>query len=77
MVKAKVTARVGNLLRSAVQTSGSYDVDENIWQIEECLTPKEYEDVTKFFQWLLANDKTFGRNVQDVWITFAKEVNNG
>jgi hypothetical protein len=75
MVKAKLTAKVGNLLRQAVSTSGSYDVDENVWQIEESLTPKEYTDVTKFFEWLLANGKTFGRNVKDVWAEFAKAVN--
>jgi hypothetical protein len=75
MVAKKLTAGVSNLLRTAVQTSGSYDVDENIWQIEECLTPKQYSDCSLFFKWLTDNNKTFGRNVKDVWATFAAEVN--
>jgi len=75
MVKSKISARVAKALTNAVSISGSFEASENIWQMEENLTMKEYEDVTKFFHWLVANDKTFGRNIAEVWFEFSSEVN--
>jgi hypothetical protein len=62
------------LFRDAISTSGSYKPEDNIVFFEESITESEYRFAWAFFAWLCENNKTFGRNLPDVYQDFYKEA---
>lgn len=63
-----------SLFRDAVQSSGSYKAEDNIFYFEESLTLKESRFAWAFFEWLSENKKTFGQNLPYVYLEFKKEA---
>ncbi len=59
------------LMRRAVSNEG-YNPDDFLYQIEEELTPEEYETVEAFGKWVFDNNKTFGWNIMEVFEEFRK-----
>jgi hypothetical protein len=53
------------MIRDAVNTSGSYDPNENIYQFEENLFSQEVTPIVGFYQWLHDNKDTFGSATYD------------
>lgn len=66
----KLSDKLECKLRDAVNMSGSYKPDDNMFYIEESLTIDEYVVVLSFFTWVHKNNLTFGRNVKKVYLDF-------
>lgn len=50
-----------------------FDPDEAMPLIEEELTAKEEKLMREFFEWLHANNRTFGWNLPDVYAEFRQQ----
>ncbi len=60
--------RLYDKVARAVQTSGTYNPNENMYIIEEELTSNEFEVIRSFLSWCHLNNKTFGwGNYQKVY----------
>lgn len=55
------------LLREAVQTTGSYHPNNCLPVIEERLTARECNNAKEFLRWCVDKNRTFGRNIPDIW----------
>ena len=60
--------KLATLLLMAVKQMGSYDPKEALPYIEEQLTVREIEISEKFLNWVVTNEKKFGRgNLAKLW----------
>ena len=62
------------LFRDAVNASGSFVPEENLMYFEESISINESRFAWPFFNWISENNKTFGRNLPDVYQDFRKEA---
>ena len=65
-----LSRKLSSLIRQAVSASGSYHPDECLYLIEEKLTSQEYDMAFTFLQWVHREGKTFGYNIDDVYLEF-------
>lgn len=66
--------RIFALLPRALQATGSFDPNESLSYIEEDLTAEELNACEAFLHWLIANKRTFGHNLPEVWAEWQKEI---
>lgn len=69
-LKSEISEKLIVLFRDAVSMSGNYTPEDNIFYFEESLTMDEASFAWAFFSWLTENEKTFGRNLPDVYKEF-------
>lgn len=66
--------KIHGLLLNAVKSVGSFEISEVLPYFEEQLTMPEYEACEAFLKWVVANDRTFGRNLAEVWDEWEKTL---
>lgn len=63
----KLSEKLAYMLRDAASTVGYADA---VGYIEEELTAPQHKELTAFIAWLLANKRTYGANVQQVFAEY-------
>lgn len=72
----RLTEPAFTLLRLGAKSTGTHEPSEALGQYEEQFTMGQYAEATRFLQWLVDNDRTFGHNIMEVYAEFRPENNS-
>ena len=59
--------KLQNFIYMGTKQAGTLDPEDALMFVEESMTVSEYKKAEAFLKWAIANNRTFGYNLPDVW----------
>lgn len=67
-----LSARLSLFLTMGCKNAGSFEPEKALIFVEEQMTRDEFDAARDFLTWVVANGRTFGHNLPEVWREYQK-----